>query len=92
MIYIAGVIKKADGKEMVAVKRFHEASLEYLKQFKTELEVIFMNCRHSNLLQIKGICKERCFCVVYEYMGEGTLEQKLVSLLLTYQFIHYFAH
>lgn len=64
---------------MVAVKRFHEASLEYLKQFKTELGVIFMNCRHPNLLAIKGICTERYFCVVYEYMVKGTLEQKLVS-------------
>ena len=64
---------------MVAVKRFHASSLEYLKQFKTELEVIFMNCHHPNLLSIKGICKERSFCVIYEYMGNGTLEQRLVS-------------
>ncbi|XP_067932620.1 interleukin-1 receptor-associated kinase 4-like [Watersipora subatra] len=74
-----GTIKTDTGIELVAVKKFHDSSLNYLKQFKTELEVIFMNCRHENLLAIKGVCTEQAFCVIYEYMSHGTVEQRLAE-------------
>ncbi|XP_067933289.1 interleukin-1 receptor-associated kinase 4-like [Watersipora subatra] len=74
-----GRIKTDTCTELVAVKKFYNSSLNYLKQFKTELEVIFMNCRHENLLAIKGVCTERAFCVIYEYMSHGTVEQRLAK-------------
>jgi len=82
----------------VAVKRFNESSIEYLKQFRTELEVIFMNCHHPNLLTIKGICTEKSFCVIYEYMEKGTLDQNLVKykamafLVYTICYLFHYSH
>lgn len=62
--------------ELLAIKRFHQSSLEHLKQFQKELNCI-VNCQHENLLEIIGVCLETRFCVVYEYMDGHSLEDRL---------------
>lgn len=78
--YYQGMDLSLTGGEMVAVKRFHESSLRELTTLQSELDAIFMNFIHPNLLPIYGVCHQSHFCVLYEYMVEGTLDDHLVSL------------
>ncbi|KAL0304060.1 UNVERIFIED_CONTAM: U-box domain-containing protein 52 [Sesamum radiatum] len=58
-----------------AVKILHAKEASINKQFQQELEVL-SKIRHPNLLSLLGACPERG-CLVYEYMENGSLEERL---------------
>ena len=69
-------------EELFAVKRFNKDAMNHLKTLKSELDAIFLNLKHPNLLRILGVCHDVHFCVLYEYMTSGTLDKCLVSCFL----------
>ncbi|XP_055808932.1 U-box domain-containing protein 35-like [Solanum dulcamara] len=58
-----------------AVKVLHSAEAHRTKQFQQELEVL-SKIHHPHLLFLLGACSERG-CLVYEYMENGSLEDRL---------------
>ncbi|XP_059316097.1 U-box domain-containing protein 35-like [Lycium ferocissimum] len=58
-----------------AVKVLHSAETHRTKQFQQELEVL-SKIHHPHLLFLLGACPERG-CLVYEYMENGSLEDRL---------------
>ncbi|CAN4097237.1 unnamed protein product [Withania somnifera] len=58
-----------------AVKVLHSAEAHRTKQFQQELEVL-SKIHHPHLLFLLGACPERS-CLVYEYMENGSLEDRL---------------
>ncbi|KAL0298342.1 UNVERIFIED_CONTAM: U-box domain-containing protein 52 [Sesamum radiatum] len=58
-----------------AVKILHSMATNRSKQFQQELEIL-SKIRHPNLLTLLGACPERG-CLVYEYMENGSLEERL---------------
>ncbi|KAG8381561.1 hypothetical protein BUALT_Bualt06G0134400 [Buddleja alternifolia] len=58
-----------------AVKILHNMAANRTKQFQQELEIL-SKIRHPNLLTLLGACPNRG-CLVYEYMENGTLEERL---------------
>ncbi|KAK4431686.1 U-box domain-containing protein 52 [Sesamum alatum] len=58
-----------------AVKILHSMAANRSKQFQQELEIL-SKIRHPNLLTLLGACLERG-CLVYEYMENGSLEERL---------------
>ncbi|XP_016574725.2 LOW QUALITY PROTEIN: U-box domain-containing protein 35 [Capsicum annuum] len=58
-----------------AVKVLHCAEAHRTKQFQQELEVL-SKIHHPHLLFLLGACPE-CGCLVYEYMQNGSLEDRL---------------
>ncbi|KAJ8540178.1 hypothetical protein K7X08_026567 [Anisodus acutangulus] len=58
-----------------AVKVLHSAEAHRTKQFQQELEVL-SKIHHPHLLFLLGACPERG-CLVYEYMENGSLEDRL---------------
>lgn len=60
----------------VAVKVLHCKEAQGNKQFQQELEIL-SKIRHPHLLILLGACPEQG-CLVYEYMENGSLEDKLV--------------
>lgn len=59
----------------VAVKVLHSAGISQSKQFQQELEIL-SRIRHPNLLLLLGACPDHG-CLVYEYMENGSLEDRL---------------
>ncbi|PWA46063.1 serine-threonine/tyrosine-protein kinase catalytic domain-containing protein [Artemisia annua] len=64
------------GKEtMVAVKRLNEQSGQGLKEFLTEIQLLFGQ-HHPNLISLVAFCDEgREKSIVYEYAERGSLDQ-----------------
>ncbi|KAI3458344.1 hypothetical protein Pfo_015007 [Paulownia fortunei] len=58
-----------------AVKILHSVAANRTKQFQQELEIL-SKIRHPNLLTLLGACPDRG-CLVYEYMENGSLEERL---------------
>ncbi|KAK6132118.1 hypothetical protein DH2020_034143 [Rehmannia glutinosa] len=58
-----------------AVKILHSVAANRTKQFQQELEIL-SKIRHPNLLSLLGACPDRG-CLVYEYMENGSLEERL---------------
>ncbi|XP_027190597.1 U-box domain-containing protein 35-like isoform X3 [Cicer arietinum] len=61
----------------VAVKVLHSAGISQNKQFQQELEIL-SRIRHPNLLLLLGACSDHG-CLVYEYMENGNLEDRLLQ-------------
>ncbi|KAK2385814.1 U-box domain-containing protein kinase family protein [Trifolium repens] len=59
----------------VAVKVLHSPGISQNKQFQQELEIL-SRIRHPNLLLLLGACPDHG-CLVYEYMENGSLEDRL---------------
>ncbi|RHN70476.1 putative protein kinase RLK-Pelle-RLCK-IXb family [Medicago truncatula] len=59
----------------VAVKLLNPEAAQGRKQFNQEVEVL-SSIRHPNMVLLLGACPEHC-CLVYEYMENGTLEDRL---------------
>ncbi|KAJ9587969.1 hypothetical protein L9F63_018598 [Diploptera punctata] len=61
----------------VAVKRLNKDAVNAEKQFRNEVESL-SKFRHENLLGLLGYsCESDMYCVVYEYMSNGSLESRL---------------
>ncbi|KAK6131824.1 hypothetical protein DH2020_034442 [Rehmannia glutinosa] len=58
-----------------AVKILHSVAANRTKQFQQELEIL-SKIRHPNLLSLLDACPDRD-CLVYEYMENGSLEERL---------------
>ncbi|XP_010555606.1 PREDICTED: U-box domain-containing protein 35 isoform X2 [Tarenaya hassleriana] len=61
-----------------AVKVLHSAENALSKQFQQELEIL-SKIRHPHLLLLLGACPEQG-CLVYEYMENGSLEDRLFQV------------
>ncbi|KAG6680806.1 hypothetical protein I3842_13G061100 [Carya illinoinensis] len=62
---------------VVAIKRAQEGSLQGEKEFLTEIEFL-SRLHHRNLVSLIGYCdEEREQMLVYEFMSNGTLRDKL---------------
>ncbi|KAL0731686.1 hypothetical protein Bca4012_027780 [Brassica carinata] len=59
----------------VAIKIMKSGITQGLKQFQQEVEVL-SSMRHPNMVILLGACPENG-CLVYEYMENGTLEDRL---------------
>ncbi|XP_033513301.2 U-box domain-containing protein 35-like [Nicotiana tomentosiformis] len=59
-----------------AVKVLHSTEAHRTKQFQQELEIL-STIHHPHLLILLGACPERG-CLVYEYMENGSLEDRLI--------------
>ncbi|XP_013699579.1 U-box domain-containing protein 35-like [Brassica napus] len=59
----------------VAIKILNSGITQGLKQFQQEVEVL-SSMRHPNMVILLGACPEYG-CLVYEYMENGTLEDRL---------------
>ncbi|XP_028804840.1 U-box domain-containing protein 35 isoform X2 [Neltuma alba] len=62
---------------VVAVKVLHSKGSHKIKQFQRELEIL-SRVRHPNLLLLLGACPDDG-CLVYEYMENGSLEDRLLK-------------
>lgn len=60
---------------LVAVKALHPDATQGWKQFQQEVEVLG-RIQHPNILLLLGACPE-VGCLVYEYMANGSLEDRL---------------
>ncbi|CAL9008439.1 unnamed protein product [Prunus brigantina] len=60
-----------------AVKVLHSKENRQTKQFQQELEIL-SKIRHPHLLLLLGACPEHS-CLVYEYMENGSLEDRLLQ-------------
>ncbi|CAG5134061.1 unnamed protein product [Candidula unifasciata] len=67
----------SDGYE-VAIKCLKDGTDDSLEQFKTELQTLTM-FKHENLVQLLGYSVDdgEPRCLVYEYMSNGSLEERL---------------
>ncbi|XP_058078682.1 U-box domain-containing protein 35-like isoform X2 [Magnolia sinica] len=60
---------------LVAIKILRADTSQGMKQFQQEIEVL--SCiRHPNMVLLMGACPD-CGCLVYEYMANGSLEDRL---------------
>ncbi|CAL5024000.1 unnamed protein product [Urochloa decumbens] len=62
----------------VAIKILYSNVTQGLKQFQQEVELL-NNIRHPNMVHLVGACPEYG-CLVYEYMPNGSLEDRLFCL------------
>lgn len=60
----------------VAVKVLHSEGSHLTKQYQQELEIL-SKISHPHLLILLGVCPERG-CLVYEFMENGSLEERLL--------------
>ncbi|CAN6237153.1 unnamed protein product [Urochloa humidicola] len=60
---------------LVAIKILYSNVTQGLKQFQQEVELL-NNIRHPNMVHLVGACPEYG-CLVYEYMPNGSLEDRL---------------
>ncbi|XP_042487823.1 U-box domain-containing protein 35-like [Macadamia integrifolia] len=60
-----------------AVKVLHSKESRWTKQFEQELEIL-SNIHHPHLLLLLGACPDHS-CLVYEYMENGSLEERLLQ-------------
>ncbi|KAK9120851.1 hypothetical protein Syun_018468 [Stephania yunnanensis] len=61
----------------VAVKVLHAKEAYRTKQFQQELEIM-SKIRHPHMLLLVGACSDHS-CIVYEYMENGSLEDRLLQ-------------
>ncbi|CAH8364227.1 unnamed protein product [Eruca vesicaria subsp. sativa] len=61
-----------------AVKVLHAGETQLSKQFDQELEIL-SKIRHPHLVLLLGACPERG-CLVYEYMDNGSLDDRLMQV------------
>ncbi|KAK9144569.1 hypothetical protein Sjap_004472 [Stephania japonica] len=61
----------------VAVKVLHAKEAYRIKQFQRELEIM-SKIRHPHMLLLVGACSDHS-CIVYEYMENGSLEDRLLQ-------------
>ncbi|KAK9095226.1 hypothetical protein Scep_026695 [Stephania cephalantha] len=61
----------------VAVKALHAKEAYRTKQFQQELEIM-SKIRHPHMLLLVGACSDHS-CIVYEYMENGSLEDRLLQ-------------
>ncbi|XP_048228712.1 U-box domain-containing protein 35 isoform X3 [Ricinus communis] len=61
-----------------AVKVLHSKENSNYKQFQQELEIL-SNIRHPHLLILLGACADHG-CLVYEYMENGSLDERLLRV------------
>uniref|UniRef100_K3YZA5 RING-type E3 ubiquitin transferase n=1 Tax=Setaria italica TaxID=4555 RepID=K3YZA5_SETIT len=69
------VYKATLDNTLVAVKILYSNVTQGLKQFRQEVELL-NNIRHPNMVHLVGACPEYG-CLVYEYMPNGSLEDRL---------------
>ncbi|XP_040377036.1 U-box domain-containing protein 52-like [Oryza brachyantha] len=69
------VYKATLDSTLVAAKILHSNITQGLKQFQQEVELL-NNIRHPNMVHLLGACPEYG-CLVYEYMPNGSLEDRL---------------
>uniref|UniRef100_A0A0E0G1B3 Protein kinase domain-containing protein n=1 Tax=Oryza nivara TaxID=4536 RepID=A0A0E0G1B3_ORYNI len=69
------VYKATLDNTLVAAKILHSNITQGLKQFRQEVELL-NNIRHPNMVHLLGACPEYG-CLVYEYMLNGSLEDRL---------------
>ncbi|CAH1783278.1 unnamed protein product [Owenia fusiformis] len=68
---------RREGLEDLAVKRLTEDKAAVEKLYKTELEIL-LRCTHENILTLRGYSEDGPqFCLVYQYMVNGSLEDRL---------------
>lgn len=60
----------------VAVKVLHSEGSHLMKQYQQELEIL-SKISHPHLLILLGVCPDRG-CLVYEFMENGSLEERLL--------------
>ena len=64
-------------KQLVAIKRSKEGSMQGGLEFKTEIELL-SRVHHKNLVGLVGFCFEKGErMLVYEYICNGTLRDSL---------------
>eukprot|EP00250_Pteridium_aquilinum_P015296 c22505_g1_i1 orf=1553-4558(+) len=71
-----GVYKGTLNDMVVAVKVLQQAGVDGQQQFQHEVEVLSA-IRHPHIVVLLGACQERA-CIVYEYMENGSLEDRLM--------------
>ncbi|KAM0861006.1 hypothetical protein ACQ4PT_046163 [Festuca glaucescens] len=69
------VYKATLDNTLVAVKILHSNVTQGLKAFQQEIDLL-NNLRHPNMVHLVGACPEYG-CLVYEYMPNGSLEDRL---------------
>ncbi|XP_062224055.1 U-box domain-containing protein 35-like [Phragmites australis] len=69
------VYKATLDSTLVAIKILRSNVTQGLKQFQQEVELL-NNIRHPNMVHLVGACPEYG-CLVYEYMPNGSLEDRL---------------
>ncbi|CAM0946858.1 unnamed protein product [Alopecurus aequalis] len=69
------VYKATLDNTLVAVKILHSNVTQGLKAFQQEIDLL-NNIRHPNMVHLVGACPEYG-CLVYEYMPNGSLEDRL---------------
>ncbi|KAL6629847.1 hypothetical protein ACP70R_029612 [Stipagrostis hirtigluma subsp. patula] len=69
------VYKATLDNTLVAIKILHSNVTQGLKQFQQEIDLL-NNMRHPNMVHLVGACPEYG-CLVYEYMPNGSLEDRL---------------
>ncbi|KAI5068289.1 hypothetical protein GOP47_0016634 [Adiantum capillus-veneris] len=70
-----GVYKGVLNDVTVAIKVLRQAGKDGRQQFQHEVEVL-SHIRHPHIVELLGACQERA-CIVYEYMENGSLEDRL---------------
>ncbi|XP_071449817.1 interleukin-1 receptor-associated kinase 4-like [Hetaerina americana] len=69
--------RQTDNKMMVAIKKLNQDAINLEMQFRNEVEML-SRFRHPNLLPLLGYsCDGPSYCLVYEYMSNGSLLEKL---------------
>eukprot|EP01018_Ginkgo_biloba_P033065 Gb_34012 [translate_table: standard] len=69
------VFKGEIQQKTVAIKILREDSLQGRREFQHEIDLL-RNIRHPHLVRLMGACSERG-CIVYEYMPNGSLQDRL---------------
>nr|CAD7423928.1 unnamed protein product [Timema monikensis] len=70
-------------REHVAVKRLNRDAVNVVRQFRNEVEAL-SRYQHDNLLPLLGYSSDGpSYCLVYQYMSNGSLQERLASQALT---------
>jgi interleukin-1 receptor-associated kinase 4 len=71
--------KDSNTGQIVAIKRFKNSYSDVRIQFENEISVL-TRCKHSNLVSMIGYSNDGSqFCLVYEFMSNGSLQDHLSS-------------